>query len=230
MMNKLRIISYSSERFRDRQEAGRLLARELAELRGQNAVVVGIPRGGVVVARELARELEADLDVVLARKLRTPGQEELAMGSVAEDGKVFLNEMVVVELNVSKAQIEQEKARQMIELARRRELFRSAMPKVPLENRIVIVTDDGVATGATTHAAIWAVRQEKPTRLIAAIPVGSEETLRRLAEDVDEMLCLRAPPFFMAVGQFYAQFYPVEDEEVLKILKEEHERKAGVKK
>ena len=227
MTGKLRIISHSDEPFRDRQEAGELLARELAEFRRQNAVVLGIPRGGIIVARELARALEADLDIVLAHKLRTPGHAELAMGSIAEDGKLFLNETVIQELNVDSAYIKQEKTRQLAEIARRTELIRRIRPKVPLGSRTVIVTDDGVATGATTQAALWAVRMERPEKLIAALPVGPEDTITRLSEDVDEMICLRTPPFFAAVGQFYSRFYPVEDEEMLKILQEEYSRGGG---
>ena len=226
-MAKLRIVSHSDEPFRDRQEAGQLLSRELNNLHGKGAIVLGIPRGGIIVARELARALEADLDIVLAHKLRTPGHPELAMGAVAEDGKFFLNERLVKELNIEKSSyLEQEKAHQLAEMAHRAELIRQVLPKVPLAGRLVIVTDDGVATGATTQAALWAVRQEQPEKLIAAIPVGSEETVRKLAEYTDEMLCLRAPPLFAAVGQFYVQFDPVEDEEMLKILREEWERKS----
>ena len=220
-MGKLRILSHSSEPFEDRREAGRLLAKELRSYRGQKTVVLGIPRGGIVVAQELARALEADLDIVLAHKLGTPGHAELAMGSVAEDGRLFLNEEITRELSVSEAYIQQEKARQIAEIRRRTELFRHIRPRVPLAGKTVIVTDDGVATGATTQAALWAVRLEHPRKLVAALPVGPEDTIMRLAEDVDEMLCLRTPPLFAAVGQFYVRFEPVEDDEVLEILKEE---------
>jgi putative phosphoribosyl transferase len=223
-MGKLHILSRSSEPFRNRLEAGRLLAEALGEYSSQKAVVLGIPRGGVLVAQGLARQLDAELDVVLSRKLRTPGHPELAMGSVAEDGKLFLNQEVVLEWGVSKAYIQQEKELQLAEIRRRTELFRRMRPKVLLNGRTVIVVDDGVATGATTQAALWAVRLERPGRLIVALPVGPEETIARLAEDADEMLCLRAPPLFAAVGQFYLQFEPVEDEEVLEILKDEKER------
>ncbi len=218
---QLRILSYSSAPFADREEAGRLLAEELSEYRGRKAVVLGIPRGGIIVAREIARQLDAELDIVLAHKLRTPGQEELAMGSVAEDGRLFLIKEVVGEFAVTEAYIQQEKTRQLAEIKRRTKLIRQVRLKIPLKGRIVIVTDDGVATGATTQAALWAVRLEQPEKLIAAMPVGPEDTIRRLAEDVDEMLCLRTPPLFAAVGQFYRQFYPVEDEDMLEILKEE---------
>jgi putative phosphoribosyl transferase len=172
------------------------------------------------VAAELARSTGADLDIVLAHKLRTPGQAELAMGSVSEDGKLFLNLDIVQALNIGDGYIQEEKTRQMDEIARRTGLFRSIRPKVDLAGRTVIVTDDGVATGATTQAALWALRLEKPARLVAALPVGPEETIVRLADDVDEMVCLRTPPFFSAVGQFYASFEPVDDEDVLALLRE----------
>lgn len=223
-MAKLRILSRSSEPFLDREEAGKLLASELSKYRGQKAVVLGIPRGGVIVAREVAGALDAELDIVLAHKLRSPDHSELAMGSVAEDGKVFLNQEVIRQLDVGEAYIQREKAQQLAEIRRRTELIRQVRPKIPLKGRIVIVTDDGVATGATTQAALWAVRLEQPEKLIAAVPVGPENTIRRLAKDVDEMLCLHAPPLFNAVGQFYERFYPVEDEDVLRVLRAEQQR------
>jgi putative phosphoribosyl transferase len=226
-MGSLRIISRSGQRFQDRREAGALLAAELAEYRGKKAVVLGIPRGGMVVADEMARALNAEVDIVLAHKLRTPGQAELAMGSVSEDGKLFLNPDVVEGLGIEEAYIQQEKERQMAEIARRTGLFRRVRPRLELAGRSVIVTDDGVATGATYQAALWAVRLEKPARLVAALPVGPEDTIVRLAEDVDEMVCLRTPPFFAAVGQFYARFDPVEDEDVLKILESEQGKAPG---
>lgn len=226
-MGKLRILSSSPEVFRDRREAGQLLAAELQELKGKNALVLGIPRGGVVVASELAAALDAELDIVLSRKLRTPGQWELAMGSVAEDGKIFLNDTVIQELNVSQALIEQERQVQLAEISRRAAMVRRVRPKAPLEGRIVVVTDDGVATGATTQAALWTARQERPAKLIAAMPVGSPDTIARLSRDVDEMVCLRAPHSFYAVGQFYRHFEPVEDEDVLAILREEASRKVA---
>lgn len=224
----IRILSRRSEPFADRREAGQLLARELAGYRGRDTVVLGIPRGGIVVAREIARVLGAQLDVVLARKLRTPGQPELAMGSVAENGRIFLNQRVVGDMGIKQAEIEREKAYQMAEIKRRNELIRRVRPKVSLNGKTVIVTDDGVATGATTQAAFWAVRTEQPVKLIAALPVGPEETIKRLASDVDEMLCLRTPPFFAAVGQFYLRFEPVEDDEVLDILRGEQGKSGDV--
>ena len=224
-MGTLRVVSQSGEPFVDRREAGRLLARELGHLKGSNAVVLGIPRGGVLVAREIASALEADLDVVLARKMRTPGQPELALGSVAEDGRIFLNDQVVKAFGVSKAYIEAEGTFQAKEIARRAEVIRRIRKKVPLTGRTVIVTDDGIATGATTQAAFWAVAQESPRTLIAAIPVGPEETVTRLAEDVDEMICLKTPPYFSAVGQFYVRFDQTDDDDVISVLREHEMRK-----
>lgn len=224
-MGTLRIVSRSDEPFRDRREAGRLLGEALLDLRGQNAVVLGIPRGGIIVAQEAAHVLDAELDVVISRKLRSPVQPELAMGAISENGSLFLNEALVRELGISSGYIDLERAAQLAEIARRAGVIRHILPKVLLEGRVAIVTDDGVATGATTQAALWAVRQERPRKLIAAIPVGPEETIRRLAADVDEMVCLRMPPFIMAVGQFYTRFEQIEDEEMLQILREEARRK-----
>lgn len=225
-MGKLRIVSRSGDRFRDRRHAGQALAAELDHLRGMDVVVLGVPRGGIIVAREVAQALGAELDIVLAHKLRTPGHPELAMGSVAENGQVFLNEQVVAMIGAREEHIEQERKVQESELDRRARSIRAVRHKVPLQGRTVVVTDDGVATGATTQAALWAIRQEEPSRLVAAIPVGSEETVRRLAEDTDELVCLQAPPFFSAVGQFYDQFDPVEESEVMETLRQQAQRTA----
>lgn len=200
------------------------MAWELRSLPGRNLLVLGIPRGGLIVAQELAKTLDAELDVVLAHKLRAPGRPELAIGSVAEDGKVFLNQEVVVELEVSQQYIDKETKAQLTEIKRRARLIRKVRSRVPLKDKVVIITDDGVATGATTQAAFWAARQQRPALVVAAIPVGPEDVVRRLAKDVDELICLRTPPFFSAVGQFYMRFEPVDDADVLRILREEVKR------
>lgn len=223
-MGILRIVSRSDEPFRDRSEAGEILSGHLMHFRGSNAVVLGVPRGGLVVGQAIARALEADLDIVLAHKLRTPGHPELAIGSVSEDGRLFLNENLVRELGVRKEYLEEEKARQMAENARRIEIVRKTVPKVPLADRTVIVTDDGIATGATMQAALWAASQERPERLIAALPVGPEDTLVRLSEDAHEIICLRSPLFFVAIGQFYTRFDQVTDDQVISILQEERQK------
>jgi len=221
-MNTVRIVSHNSVPFRDRIEAGELLGRELQKFRDRRAVVLGIPRGGVVVAREVARALQAELDIVLSRKLSAPWNPELAIGAISEDGKLFLNKMLLSRVGAESMYIQQEKARQLAEIEHRTALYRGIHPKVLLEGRLVIVTDDGLATGATMQAALWTTRQEGPKKLIAALPVGPEDTVMRLAKDADEMICLRSPPLFDAIGQFYKRFDQVEDEEVIEILKEEH--------
>jgi putative phosphoribosyl transferase len=223
-MGKLRIVSHSSEPFSNRVEAGRLLARELDFLQGQNVVVLGIPRGGIIPARELARALNGHLDVILSHKLRTPGQPELAMGAVAEGEVTFVDPEIVRHLGISVNQIEQEKAFQSAELKRRSEQVRRLLPREPLKGRPVIITDDGVATGATTLTAIRAARFEGPARLILALPVGPEDSVRQLAEEADETVCLRLPPDFRGVGQFYRNFEQVSDQEMLDILKEARRR------
>ncbi len=223
-MTNWRILSRSAAAFADRIEAGRLLASELTPYVGQGAVVLGVPRGGMAVAREIANRLDADLDIVLSRKLRTPGQPELAFGAISEDGQISLNQSVVQMLGITGDVIEREKAFQMAEINRRNRLFRQVRPKVPLAGRIVIITDDGVATGATFKVALAAARHEKPAKLVAALPVGPEETIIDLASAADEMVCLRAPAGFSAVGQFYQRFDQLEDEDVLVILREESGR------
>jgi len=217
-MGQLKILSRSSKPFTDRLEAAQLLAQALQEYRGSRTVVLGIPRGGVVIASLIAHALGAEVDIVLARKLGAPGNPEFAIGAIAEDQKLFLDEPLLVQLNVTSEYLSEEKARQLAELKRRIRLYRPVRPKVPLQGRTVIVTDDGVATGATMQAALWTIRQEAPERLIAALPVGPGDTVKRLAAFTDELLCLRAPTFFGAIGQFYKQFEQVEDDEVLAIL------------
>lgn len=219
-MGKLRIVSHSREPFFNRVEAGRLLAQELNPLRGQNPVVLGIPRGGIIPARELALALAGHLDVILAHKLRIPGRPEVAMGAIAEGAVSFVDPEIVRQLGITVQMIEQEKDFQLEELSRRSEKIRKVLPRVPLENRQVIITDDGVATGATTLTAIRAARFGNPAGLILALPVGPEDSIRELAEEADETICLRVPPDFMAVGQFYRNFEQVSDQDMMDILKE----------
>ena len=230
-MGTLRIISNSSEAFSSRMEAGELLARKLKEFEIRHSTfeiplaVLGIPRGGVVVAREIAHALDGDLDMVLAHKLGAPGNPELAIGAVCEDGKLFLDEEISSYMGVDDDYIKREKNRQMQEIARRVNRYRNLLPKLPLAGRVVVVTDDGVATGATMQAALWAVRQENPEKIVAALPVGPRDSLERLSQDADETICLQAPPFFSAISQFYSYFNQVEDEELLEILQEESKRR-----
>jgi predicted phosphoribosyltransferase len=206
--------------FRDRRDAALQLARELKEYKDKKPLVLGVPRGGVVTGSILARELEGDIDVVLTRKLRAPGNPELAMGSVDENGNVYLNEEIARILGVSERTIEEERHRQLQVIRRRAESYRRIYPKIPLEDRIVLVTDDGIATGATMRAAIQSAKAGSPRKLIAAIPVGPPEQVAELEPEVDEIVCLLRPPYFAAVGQFYERFEQVEDSDVERILTE----------
>lgn len=230
-MGTLRIVSDSSRVFNSRMEAGGLLASRLKEIENRRSeigiplVVLGVPRGGVVVAREIAQTLQADLDMVLAHKLGAPGNPELAIGAVCEDGKLFLDEEISSYMGVDDDYIKREKSRQLQEIARRVKRYRSVLPKIPLAGRVAIVTDDGVATGATMQAALWAVRQENPKKIVAALPVGPQDSLERLSQAADETICLQTPPFFSAISQFYSYFNQVEDEELLEILQEESKRR-----
>ena len=217
-MGTLRIISHEGFRFTDRNQAGRLLAQELISLKGQYAVVLGIPRGGVVIAAEISKAIDGELDIALAHKIGMPGRGELALGAVAENGTAFIDATAVRQFGISETYIQQERARQMEMLSRRAELVRRVRPKIPLKGRMVVITDDGIATGATTLAAISAIKIESPQRVIGAFPVGSELTLRAIAQQVDELICLSSPLNFAAVGQFYMHFDQVSDQEVLDIL------------
>lgn len=228
-MGRCRVISYDDTPFRDRNEAGRLLSRELQAYSGPDTVVLGIPRGGVVMAQILANAIGARMDIVLSRKLGAPGNPELAIGAVGEDGRVFLNREIASWTAADDDYILEEKRRQFEEIARRIARYRAVRPKASLEGRRVIVTDDGVATGATMQAALWAARRESPKLLVAALPVGPKDTIERLARDADELVCLRVPHFFQAVGQFYDRFDQIDDDEVLRILEEEARRDASLR-
>lgn len=224
-MGALQIISYSGQAFRDREEAGRLLSAELEEFAGGATVVLGIPRGGMVIAQSIATELEVDLDIVLSHKLGAPMNPELAVGAVCEDGTVFINKEIAPLVGANTAYIEREKSYQLAEIARRVKLYRAVVEKLSLEGRVVILADDGIATGATMQAALWAVRQEGAERIILAIPVGPEDTVRKLAKDADVTVCLRMPAYFAALGRFYLDFGQVEDEQLLEILEYERRRR-----
>jgi len=221
----INILSRSNQPFRDRAEAGRLLGREMKELGLKNPLVLGIPRGGVVVAWELADELSADLDLIISRKLGAPQNPELAIGAVGEGGKLFLHDWLLSELRINRNYIESERDLQLLEISRRKARYREILPRANIAGRDVIVTDDGVATGATFQAALWTVRHENPGRLTAALPVAPEEAILKLATDADEIICLRCPSLFSAVGQFYLNFTQISDDEVMEILQEEIKRK-----
>jgi len=206
--------------FRDRDDA----ARQLAEcLRGRdlhNPLVLAIPRGGVVTGAVLARRLGAELDVVLARKLRAPMRPELAVGAVSEDGRVYVNSDIADACRIGEHELAQEVTLQLGEIARRQRMFRQARPAAQVAGRSVIVTDDGIATGATMIAALQTARAHAPRDLIAAAPVASPDRLREVGRWCDEVVCLLVRDDLYAVGQFYENFTPVEDEEAVELLRQ----------
>jgi putative phosphoribosyl transferase len=205
--------------FKDRRDAGQQLAARLAFLKDQPSVIVlGIPRGGVVVAAEIARALHAPLDVFLAHKLGAPFNPELAIGALTSTGEVLLDELLVAELRLSPREIAREVERQRKEIGRRLDVFRKDRAPLDLKNRTVVIVDDGIATGSTMLAALRALRQQKSARLILAIPVGPPETIQRLACECDQVIVLDTPEPFWAVGRFYMQFGQTDDEEVVELL------------
>jgi len=207
--------------FLDRVEAGRHLAEALIDLRDcpDPIVVLAIPRGGVVVAREVARALHAPIDVCLTHKIGAPGNPELAIGAVAGDGTTILDEFLIHSLQVPRQYLEAELQYWKIELARRAEAYRSGRARVPVKDRVAIVIDDGVATGSTLIAALRSTRAAGAKSLIAAVPVGPRDTIERvLSREADRVVCLRAPYEFYAVGAFYRHFEQVSDEEVIEAM------------
>ena len=207
-------------RFLDREEAARLLARKLAGRDLLDPVVLAIPRGGVVTGAVLARALKAELDVVLSRKLRAPMQPELAVGAVGEDGRVYFNPAIRDFLNVPDAYLEGEKRHQLAEIVRRKKLVRDIRPAADLAGRSVIVADDGIATGATMIAALQTARAQGPRELIAAAPVGSADRITEVRRWCDDVVCLLSPEDLGAIGEFYDRFDPVEDAEMVRVLRE----------
>jgi predicted phosphoribosyltransferase len=205
--------------FKDRREAGRFLAGMLKHYRDrEDTLILALPRGGVPVAYETAVELHLPLDVFLVRKLGVPGHEELAMGAIATGGVRILNDDIVSYLNVSPEEIEAATARETEELMRREALYRDGRPPPEVRNRTVIVVDDGLATGATMRAAVAALRQSHPARIVVAIPVAAYRTCEELRQVADEVVCVDTPEHFYAVGQGYERFDQTTDVEVRNLL------------
>lgn len=204
--------------FTDRADAGRRLAGRLTFLRGSEVVVLGLPRGGVPVAFEVARELDAPLDVIVVRKLGLPAQPELAMGAVGEGGVRILNREVVRRAWVAAEDLAAVEQRERQELARQARQFRAGRSRVDLGGRTAVVVDDGIATGSTARAACQVAREQGARRVIMAAPVGAPGSARSLQGACDQAICLRTPAFFSSVGEWYADFAPVPDAEVAALL------------
>ncbi len=201
--------------FRDRKDAGQKLAAQLLRFsKNPDVVVLGLPRGGVPVAAEVARVLGAPLDVFVVRKLGVPQQEELAFGAIASGGVRVLDAEVIEQLAIPDAVLDAVVEREMIELERRELAYRRGMPAADVKNRIVILADDGIATGSSMRAGVEALRKLGPERIIVAVPVASPHAVRQLSKVADEVVCLSAPEDFRAVGQWYADFQSTSDDEV----------------
>jgi putative phosphoribosyl transferase len=207
------------EAFTDRRHAGRVLASRLTKYAGRNDVIVlALPRGGVPVASEVASALSAPMDVFLVRKLGTPGHRELAMGAIASGGVRVVNEDVVRWYGISEAAIDRIAREEQEELERRERAYRDDRPAPDLTNKIVVLIDDGLATGSTMRAAVKAVRARHPARVVIAVPVGAPQTCAELAVSADEVICARMPEPFSAVGQWYLNFEQTDDAEVRELL------------
>jgi predicted phosphoribosyltransferase len=211
------------QRFRDRRDAGRQLAERLAGYRDQpDVVVLGLPRGGVPVAHEIATRLNLALDVYIVRKLGTPMHEELAMGAIASNGARILNDSVIRSANVPQSEIDRVSEKERQEIQRRERKFRGDRERIPLEGKTVILVDDGLATGATMKAAVEAVKSSDPDKIVVAVGTAPRETVAELSDrdDIDEVVSILTPEVFFGVGGFYENFAQTTDEEVAECLKE----------
>lgn len=205
--------------FSNRTQAAQLLAEKLAAFKGKNPLILAIPRGAVPMAKLIADALGGEFDVVLVRKLGAPGNPEFAIGAIDETGWAYLGPYAAL-AGADEGFIERAKARELETIRRRRAQYSPLHPPIDPQSRIVIVVDDGLATGSTMLAALHALRQRAPQKLVCAVPVAPPDTLEKVGEQADEVVCLYAPENFQAVGQFYADFGQVEDEEVIALLSE----------
>ena len=204
--------------FADRADAGAKLGEALSRYRGQRPLVLGIPRGGVPVAAEVARILDGDLDVIVARKMGSPISPELAVGAVTADGTRYLNEETIGDLDVPQEYLERVAKEKSAEALARERRFRAGRPPLSVEGRTVILVDDGLATGSTMIASARSIRARHPERLVIAVPVGPRDACASMRAEADEVVCLETPAFFLAVGVHYRDFSQTEDEDVDRIL------------
>lgn len=204
--------------FENRSQAGKLLSKKLGSYKKQEAVVLGLPRGGVVVAAEIAKALHLPLDIVVTRKVGAPENPELAIGAITEDGNGFFDQAFIESYQVDPDFLQQEIEKEKEEAHRRQLLYRAGRPSLNLKNKIVILVDDGVATGFTLKAAIASIRIKKPKKIVVAVPVGPKETICEIKQEADDLVVLENPEIFRAVGEFYQNFDQVSDDEVMALL------------
>jgi len=211
------------KRFVDRADAGRLLAKALYDLKGRDDVVIlALPRGGVPVASEVARVLDAPLDVFLVRKLGFPGHEEFALGAIASGGVRVLNPAAFKMARFTEEKIDELAEKEQVELERREKMYRGDRPRPSLKGKTVVLIDDGLATGSTMRAAVMALRKLDPAKIVVAVPVGSSDAVELLSRDADEVICAAVPEPFYSVGQWYGEFDQTSDEEVQELLEDSH--------
>jgi len=209
-----------TKKYTDRSDAGRQLACHLEVYKDNpDVLVLGLPRGGVVVGYEVAAALNVAFDVYIVRKLGTPGQPELAMGAIAEDGKVLLNDSVVRYMSISREMVEQTAEKELVELKRRKKLYRGDRPQLQLADKIVLLVDDGLATGSTMKVAVQAIKRQAVKKCVVAVPVGAESTCLEIGQEVDEIVCPFTPEPLMAVGVWFDDFEQTTDAEVHDLLK-----------
>jgi putative phosphoribosyl transferase len=206
--------------FRNREEAGKKLAGALKELKGKDVVVLGIPRGGIVVANEVAKVLGAPLDVVVTRKIEAPGEPEFALGAVTQEGEVIMDRQAAESLGASPAYLDDQIRKKKEEVKERMKRLRGDKPYPRLEGKIVVIVDDGIATGSSVSAAVMSVKKRKPKEVVVAVPVAPADAVEMLAEEGARVVCLETPGPFLAIGEFYGDFDQVEDSEVRRILDE----------
>jgi predicted phosphoribosyltransferase len=206
--------------YENRHDAGKRLAQELAEYKSQNPLILALPRGGVTVAAPIAEAFDAPLDLILVRKIGVPTQPELAMGAIVDGPEICVvrNEDIISVAGISEDQFKRISDLELAEIERRRKLYLKDRPRADVKDRVVIVVDDGIATGATTRAALRAIRKRMPEKLVLAVPVAPTSTLQELSGEADEIVCLEAHEPFYAISVYYADFHQVTDDEVIDIL------------
>jgi putative phosphoribosyl transferase len=206
--------------FQDRKEAGLKLAEKLIKYRGsKDTIVIALPRGGVVVGAEIAQKIGAPLDVIITRKIGFPGEPEFAIGAIAENGKLVLNDYIIKRYNISQGYLDEEISKQKVEIERRIISYRNGKTLSSIKDKNIVLVDDGVATGFTMIAAVKALKEEGIKKLVVAIPLSSKDAFQKLKTATDEIICLEIPEFFLAIGNFYCEFEQLTDEEVKELMK-----------